>query len=323
MTTTAFVPGTRMTPEEYDAMLSKMSPEELRLHSWYAQFPNGEELQLNYRIHCDVSKAISECDVRKIAHALQRAIANRAWEQLPEYPGNEVFGKVEHLSFIQWVEGKLHRSPSELVRVLSGHLPDPDEAGAAVLCVIDEIQAEDPDTLRSMLRKPAEANLPSLRQVVDSKAEQCNGKWTQVATHLSDITAGKVGGHNPKGTDGKFTVAPSGGASDDTKSANRTPKSERERQRIRYRGLKDNPAKCAELGITTEGAQAAFDAMCNSVTIPLAEVARIAGFKENPRKRIELAGALDPAKVAAKLLDFFGRDKAAAIAAALTEALTQ
>jgi hypothetical protein len=322
MTTTAFVPGTRMTPEEYDAMLSKMSPEELRLHSWYAQFPNGEELQLNYRIHCDVSKAISECDVRKIAHALQRAIANRAWEQLPEYPGNEVFGKVEHLSFIQWVEGKLHRSPSELVRVLSGHLPDPDEAGAAVLCVIDEIQAEDPDTLRSMLRKPAEANLPSLRQVVDSKAEQCNGKWTQVATHLSDITAGKVGARSgdQHWKNKSHNTPPDGVLSQPSKCQ---PTNERERQRIRYRGLKDNPAKCAELGITTEGAQAAFDAMCNSVTIPLAEVARIAGFKENPRKRIELAGALDPAKVAAKLLDFFGRDKAAAIAAALTEALTQ
>ena len=206
------------------------------------------------------------------------------------------------------------------MRIMSGQLPDADKAGEAAIAVIDAMYAEDPDALKTLMHSAPDSNLPGWRQLVDGKAKECNGKWTECATHLSDITKGKV----TRGPDGKFTRAASGAAwSDSTKGDDRKPTSERERQRIRFRGLKDNPEKCAELGITTEGAQAAFDAMCRSSTIPLAEVGRIAGFKEKTRKRIEIAGALTPAKVATKLISFFGRDQAAAIAAALTSALTE
>jgi len=316
--TTAFAPGTRMTPEEYNAMLSKLTPAERKLHDWYQQFDSdyADKLRANYGIHCSLVNAIQGCNVRELAWELQRAVARRAWEDMPEFPGNAIQGKVLHLSFMEWVNEYLHTSVDQLMRLMTGQLPDADKAGEAAIAVIDAMHAEDPDALKVLMHSAPDSNLPGWRQLVDGKAAECNGKWTECATHLSDITAGKVG--RPKGN-----ATPDVAFTDETRTSKRNAKSERERQRIRYRGLKDNPAKCAELGITTEGAQAAFDAMCNSVTIPLAEVARIAGFKENPRKRIELAGALDPAKVAAKLLDFFGRDKAAAIAAALTEALTQ
>jgi hypothetical protein len=144
------------------------------------------------------------------------------------------------------------------------------------------------------------SNLPGWQKLIASKAAECNGKWTEAASHLADITAGKRGVSN-KSASGADLLDP-------TNRRDGKPKSERERQRIRYRGLKDSPEACSKLGITTEGAQAAFDAMCRSRTISLAEVARIAGFKENPRKRIELSGALTPAQAKAKLIAFYGEE---------------
>jgi len=324
--TSAFVSGTRMTPEEHQALFSKLTPTERKIHNWYQQFDTdyADKLRANYGIHCSLVNAIQGCNVRELAWELQRAVTRRAWEDMPEFPGNAIQGKVLHLSFIEWVTSYLHTSIDELMRIMSGQLPDADKAGEAAIAVINAMHAEDPDALKALMHSAPDSNLPGWRQLIDNKAKECNGKWTEASTHLSDITAGKVGGHNPKGTDGKFTVAPSGGATvDGTKGANRCPTNERERQRVRYRGLKDNPEKCAELGITTEGAQAAFDAMCRSSSIPLAEVSRIAGFKQNPRKRIELAGSLSSKVVANKLIAFYGADKAASITAALTELLVQ
>jgi hypothetical protein len=67
--------------------------------------------------------------------------------------------------------------------------------------------------------------------------------------HLSDITAGKAGA--PEGNDNAAkdkNNTPSGGVlNDPTKGRNAHPKSERERQRIRYRGLKDNPKAGREI----------------------------------------------------------------------------
>jgi hypothetical protein len=320
--TSTFVPGTRMTPEEHEALLSKLTPAERKVHDWYQQFETdyADKLRANYGIHCSLVNAIQGCNVRELAWELQRAVARRAWEDMPEFPGNAIQGKVLHLSFVEWVTGYLHTSVDELMRIMSGQLPDADKAGEAAISVIDAMFDEDPDALKVLMHSAPDSNLPGWRQLVDSKAKECNGKWTECASHLSDITAGKVGGDRRS----KEFQTPSGGVcSDSTKGPNAHPKSERERQRIRLRGLKDNPEKCAELGITTDGAQAAFDAMCRSSTISLADVGRIAGFKEKPRKRIEIAGALTSAKVAAKLIAFFGRDQAAAIAAALTSALTE
>ena len=48
--------------------------------------------------------------------------------------------------------------------------------------------------------------------------------------------------------------------------------------------------------------------MCRNSTISLAEVGRIAGFKENPRKRIELAGSLTPTQARDKLIAFYGKE---------------
>lgn len=309
-----------MTFEEHDAMLSKMTPEELNLYSWYAQFPNGDELQRNYRIHCKLSTAIKNCNVRELAVEMERAIRNRAWENMPEYPGNDIFGKVLNLSFVDWVENHLFSSVDTLMRLMSGQLPDADKAGDAAIAMIDALQEEDPDTLKVLMHSKADSNLPGWRQLVDSKAKECNGKWTQCSAHLSDITAGKVGGDRRSE---KFQTASGAVCSDPTRDDRSRPTNERERQRVRLRGLKDNPAKCAAIGITAEGAQAAFEAMCTSATIPIAEIHRIAGFKEKPRKRIEIAHALTPDRVAGKLISFFGREKAAAIAAATTSLLNQ
>lgn len=292
-----------MTPEEYEALLSKLTPAERKIHDWYQQFdPDyAEKLRANYGIHCKLVTAIQGCNVRELAWELQRAIARRAWEDMPEYPGNPVQGKVLHLSFIEWVTDKLHTSVDELMRIMSGQLPDADKAGEAAIAVIDAMHAEDPDALKVLMHAAPDSNLPGWRQLIDGKAKECNGKWTECATHLSDITAGKRGGQLGNSNASKNETAPGG----DSFSVGR-PGSERERQRIRFRGLKENPAKCKELGITTDGAQAAFDAMCRSSTIPLAEVHRIAGFKETPRKRIELSGSLTPARAKAKLIAFYG-----------------
>ena len=310
-----------MTPEEYEALLAKMTPSERKVYDWYQQFDReyADKLRVNYGIHCKLVEAIQGCNVRELAWELQRAVARRAWEDMPEYPGSPTQGKVLHLSFVEWVNSYLHTSVDELVRIMSGQLPDADKAGEAVIAVIDAMHAEDPETLKVLMHSAPDSNLPGWRQLVDGKAKECNGMWTQCATHLSDITAGKVGTN-------RYTVssAASGAAlSDDSKGDDRKPKSERERQRIRFRGLKDNPEKCAELGITTKGAQAAFDAMCRSSTIPLAEVGRIAGFKEKPRKRIEISASLKTKAVASKLLSFFGKDFVAQLVVELTELLTK
>lgn len=267
-----------MTPEEHEMLLSKLSPAERKIHDWYQQFdPDyADKLRANYGIHCSLVTAIQGCNVRELAWELQRAVARRAWEDMPEFPGNAIQGKVLHLSFVEWVTGYLHTSVDELMRIMSGQLPDADKAGEAAIAVIDAMHAEDPEALKVLMHSAPDSNLPGWRQLVDGKAKECNGKWTECATHLSDITAGKAGRPKKNST-------PDVELMDETKTKG-TPKSERERQRIRYRGLKDNPEKCAELGITTEGAEAAFTAMCKSSTISLAEVARIAGFKDKPRR---------------------------------------
>lgn len=299
-----------MTPEEYDAMLSKLTPAERKLHDWYQQFDSdyADKLRANYGIHCSLVNAIQGCNVRELAWELQRAVARRAWEDMPEFPGNAIQGKVLHLSFVEWVNEYLHTSVDDLMRIMSGQLPDADKAGEAAIAVIDAMHAEDPDALKVLMHSSPDSNLPGWRQLVDGKAKECNGKWTECATHLSDITAGKRGGQTGNANASK-NESTSGGDSFNKGQ----PKSERERQRIRYRGLKDNPEKCAELGITTEGAEAAFTAMCKSSTISLAEVARIAGFKDKPRKRIELSGSLTPAQAKVKLIAFYGADWFAAL----------
>jgi hypothetical protein len=298
--TTTFVPGTRMTPQEHEELLAKLTPAERKVYDWYQQFdPDyAEKLRANYGIHCSLVNAIQGCNVRELAWELQRAVARRAWEDMPEFPGNAIQGKVLHLSFVEWVNEYLHTSVDDLMRIMSGQLPDADKAGEAAIAVIDAMHTEDPDALKVLMHSSPDSNLPGWRQLVDGKAKECNGKWAECATHLSDITAGKRGVSN-KSASGADLLDP-------TNRRDGKPKSERERQRIRYRGLKDNPKACADLGITTEGAQAAFDAMCRSRNIPLAEVARIAGFKDKPRKRIELAGSLTPAQAKEKLLAFYG-----------------
>ena len=308
MTATMFVPGTRLSPDEHETLLSKLTPAERKIHDWYQQFDAdyAEKLRSNYGIHCSLVNAIQGCNVRELAWELQRAVQRRAWEDMPEYPGSPTQGKVLHLSFVEWVTSYLHTSVDDLMRIMSGQLPDADKAGEAAISVIDAMHSEDPEALKVLMHASPDSNLPGWRQLVDGKAKECNGKWTECATHLSDITAGKV----TRGTDGKFTRAAGHAAwSDDTKGADRKPTSERERQRIRLRGLKDNPEKCAELGITTEGAQAAFDAMCRSSTIPLAEVGRIAGFQSGcSDKRLRLSPAITPAQAKAKLIAFYGKE---------------
>ena len=293
-----------MTPQEHEALLSKLTPAERKVHDWYQQFESeyADKLRANYGIHCSLITAIQGCNVRELAWELQRAVARRAWEDMPEYPGSVTQGKVLHLSFVEWVTSYLHTNVDELMRIMSGQLPDADKAGEAAISVIDAMHSEDPETLKVLMHSAPDSNLPGWRQLVDSKAKECSGKWTECATHLSDITAGKAG-------------RPTGNASghdaliDNTKGDNRKPTSERERQRIRLRGLKDNPEKCAELGITTEGAQAAFDAMCRSSTIPLAEVGRIAGFKVNSTdKRLRLAPSITPEQAKTKLIAFYGAE---------------
>jgi hypothetical protein len=306
---------TRITNDEQALLDSRLTSHERRVLDWYRQFEDtyAEKLQVNYKIHTSLSTAIKNCDVRELAWQMQRAIQHRAWEDMPEYPGSPTQGKVLHLSFTEWVEEYLFTNVDGLVRIMSGHLPQANEAGEAVIAVIDAVHAEDPQMLKTLMSDYSTegSNLPGWQKLIASKAAECNGKWTEAASHLADITAGKVGA--PEGNDNAAkdkNNAPSGGAlNDDSKQAGkRQPKSERERQRIRYRGLKDSPEACSKLGITTEGAQAAFDAMCRSRTISLAEVARIAGFKENPRKRIELSGALTPAQAKAKLIAFYGEE---------------
>jgi hypothetical protein len=308
MTATMFVPGTRLSPDEHETLLSKLTPAERKIHDWYQQFDAdyAEKLRSNYGIHCSLVNAIQGCNVRELAWELQRAVQRRAWEDMPEYPGNATQGKVLHLSFVEWVESKLHIRVDDLMRLMSGQLPDADKAGEAAISVIDAMHQEDPEMLKVLMHASTNSNLPGWRQLVDGKAKECNGKWSVCASHLSDITAGKVGG-NGSNQHSKSNATPDGALLDETRS-HRQPKDERERQRIRFRGLKDNPEKCAELGITTEGAKAAFEAMCNSRTIPLVEVGRIAGFKEKPRKRIELSGAITPAQHYEKALAFFGEE---------------
>jgi hypothetical protein len=323
LTNDNFVLGTRMTLEEHEALLSKLTPAERKIHDWYQQFDAdyAEKLRANYGIHCTLVNAIQGCNVRELAWELQRAVSRRAWEDMPEFPGNAIQGKVLHLSFIEWVTSYLHTSIDELMRIMSGQLPDADKAGEAAIAMIDAMHAEDPDALKALMHSAPDSNLPGWRQLIDNKAKECDGKWTEASTHLSDITAGKVGG-NGNNQYAKSKPAPDAGLLDPTRDARSRPTNERERMRIRLRGLKDDPEKCKELGITTKSAQAAFDVMCRNANIPLAEVSRIAGFKQNPRKRIELSGALSHAQVADKLINFFGRDKAAAIAASLTTSLT-
>jgi hypothetical protein len=298
---------TRITNDEQALLDSRLTSHERRVLDWYRQFEDtyAEKLQVNYKIHTSLSTAIKNCDVRELAWQMQRAIQHRAWEDMPEYPGSPTQGKVLHLSFTEWVEEYLFTNVDGLVRIMSGHLPQANEAGEAVIAVIDAVHAEDPQMLKTLMSDYSTegSNLPGWQKLIASKAAECNGKWTEAASHLADITAGKVGTN-------RYTApsAASGAALDGTKGEDRKPKSERERQRIRYRGLKDSPEACSKLGITTEGAQAAFDAMCRSRTISLAEVARIAGFKENPRKRIELSGALTPAQAKAKLIAFYGEE---------------
>ena len=227
--TTAFVSGTRMTPEEYDALLSKLTPAERKLHDWYQQFDSdyADKLRANYGIHCSLVNAIQGCNVRELAWELQRAVARRAWEDMPEFPGNAIQGKVLHLSFVEWVNEYLHTSVDDLMRIMSGQLPDADKAGEAAIAVIDAMHAEDPDALKVLMHSSPDSNLLGWRQLVDGKAKECNGKWTECATHLSDITAGKVGNRGKRNADGTFSNAPPDGAlDDDTKSANRTPKSD-------------------------------------------------------------------------------------------------
>lgn len=227
---------TRITNDEQALLDSRLTSHERRVLDWYRQFEDtyAEKLQVNYKIHTSLSTAIKNCDVRELAWQMQRAIQHRAWEDMPEYPGSPTQGKVLHLSFTEWVEEYLFTNVDGLVRIMSGHLPQANEAGEAVIAVIDAVHAEDPQMLKTLMSDYSTegSNLPGWQKLIASKAAECNGKWTEAASHLADITAGKVGA--PEGNDNAAkdkNNAPSGGAlNDDSKQAGkRQPKSERQR----------------------------------------------------------------------------------------------
>ena len=192
-TQTKLVPGTRLTVEEHEALLNKMTPQERAIHEWYQQFETDyrDKLKHNISVTSSVIKAINGCDVRQLAHDLEHAIRLRVWEDLPTGLAQERHRKVEHFTFLQWCEQVLFTSPDELMRIMSGHLPDANTAGEAAIAVIDQVSSEEPDMLKVLTHQAPGTNLPGWRQLVDSKAKECNGKWSECAAYLSDVMLGR------------------------------------------------------------------------------------------------------------------------------------
>lgn len=275
-----------------------------RRDQWLRTLP--QEVRLNTDLTQQLCVALTDNSPAKIASLLATCIRSRAWEAIAEF--NDRDPKVVAYEPLQWCRQCLHQEPDELMRVVASPLPEPEVGAGAAIELIHLVKQHEPTTFRVLLDPEDPRNW---RALLKGNEKREGGPWVEAAAELDRETKQEHGTN-------RFTRNPGPG------SLEVIPVKEGTRDGIRRRLEKyeADPAACKEKGTTVKRVkQALRDFLAGQPAQACVRAAGLASPNQDKGARIRINGPAH--EVARRLIEHLGATDAAAIAAAITNQLTE
>lgn len=274
-----------------------------RRDQWLRTLP--QEVRLNTDLTQQLCVALTDNSPAKIASLLATCIRSRAWEAIAEF--NDRDPKVVAYEPLQWCRQCLHQEPDELMRVVASPLPEPEVGAGAAIELIHLVKQYEPTTFRVLLDPEDPRNW---RALLKGNEKREGGPWVEAAAALDRET--KLG----QGTRSDLVPARH------QVQATRAPEGTRDGIRRRLEKYAGDPAACKEKGTTVKRVkQALRDFLAGQPAQACVRAAGLASPNQDKGARIRING---PAyEVARRLIEHLGATDAAAIAAAITNQLTE
>jgi len=275
-----------------------------RRDQWLRTLP--QEVRLNTDLTQQLCVALTDNSPAKIASLLATCIRSRAWEAIAEF--NDRDPKVVAYEPLQWCRQCLHQEPDELMRVVASPLPEPEVGAGAAIELIHLVKQHEPTTFRVLLDPEDPRNW---RALLKGNEKREGGPWVEAAAALDRETKRQAGDNQHGGHGGP----PLPGIT-------RAEASSRDGIRRRLEKYAADPAACKEKGTTLKRVkQALRDFLAGQPAQACVRAAGLASPNQDKGARIRING---PAyEVARRLIEHLGATDAAAIAAAITNQLTE
>lgn len=275
-----------------------------RRDEWLRTLP--QEVRLNTDLTQQLCEALTDNSPARIASLLATCLRSHSWEAIAEFSDKEP--RVVTYEPLQWCRQCLHHEPDQLMRVVASPLPEPEVGAGAAIELIHLVKQYEPSTF-CLLLDPADPR--NWRALLKGNEKREGGPWVEAAAELDRETKRETGGDR-RSKDFKASGArfekPTTGSRDGVR-----------RRLEKYAG---DPAACKEKGTTTKRVK---QALRNFLAGHPAQVcAREAGLTTPSRAKGARFSINCPAhEVARRLIKSLGENEAAAVAAAITQQLTE
>jgi|GEM_PF-4843262 len=275
-----------------------------RREAWLGTLP--QEIRLNTDLTQQLCEALTDNAPARIASLLATCIRSRAWEAIAEFSDREP--KVVAYEPLQWCRQCLHQEPDELMRVVASPLPEPEVGAGAAIELIHLVKQYEPSTFSLLLDKDDPRNW---RALLKGNEKREGGPWVQAAAELDRETKREVGSNQYGGSAGPAFP-----------DATRASEGSRDGIRRRLEKYATDPAACKEKGTTTAKAKKALrDFLAGHPAQACVRAAGLASPNQVQGSRIRINGPAH--EVARRLIEHLGPVNASAIAASITQQLTQ
>ena len=274
-----------------------------RRDQWLRTLP--QEVRLNTDMTQQLCVALTDNSPAKIASLLATCIRSRAWEAIAEF--NDRDPKVVAYEPLQWCRQCLHQEPDELMRVVASPLPEPEVGAGAAIELIHLVKQHEPTTFRVLLDPEDPRNWRALLK--GNEARTRDEAWIAAVAALDrEVSPARKPGRPEKGEG--LPVFPA------------ADKNTRDGIRRRLEKYAGDPAACKEKGTTVKRVkQALRDFLAGQPAQACVRAAGLASPNQDKGARIRINGPAH--EVARRLIEHLGATDAAAIAAAITNQLTE